>query len=761
MRKSLFVFIVGLILYPATVLAQNTPPVAEAGPDVSVFVDEPAGLQGNAYDPNGNAIVSWEWSVVSSPIGSSPVLFYSDRPAAVLVGDLAGDYVVQLVVSDGMDFSQPDTATVSVRELLPPVALVTADVTSGAAPLVVQFDGSQSYDPQGGELYFMWDFGDSTPVSDEVSPAHEYIIPGDYVASLTVLDDLGQTDIETILISVTVPQQEEIEYSIVTIDNPNPRPGAAFGAGVAGSDDLNGDGVPDLLVSAPNSPGPQVFAFSGKDTTLILTIDDPSAQTWNLFGECLTSVDDINGDGIPDILTGSQGQDVGGNNSQGQAYIFSGADGALLRTIDHPEPQPNACFGWGLCSIEDVDGDTQGDYVIPACGHLNQGKVYLFSGSSGVLIRSFEVPYSRFFGEWTADIGDISGDSVSDLLIGDRDINQAFVFSPIDGTLLLTIDNPNPQSNGQFGFRLDGSGDVNSDGIPDVLVGATGHIVNGYRTGQAFVLSGFDGSHLLTLDNPNPQAGDNFGWSVAGISDVNIDGVPDMLVSAPGQTVGGNSHQGQAYLFSGSDGSLLKILDNPNPQPNAGFGEMVADVGDLNGDGISDLLIGAYMQNVGGNQVQGQAFLYLSMGTAAQTIQITTDEIQAVIEENQGLPLAEAMEDALADVEEAQEALEEIPPYNHAAVQNIEAAVGELENAVDDGVLDPEEGNQLMAQLAQAARLLAVDAIDKAIAGSGDPERIAEAQQFLAEGDALSESGAFTAAVIGRSREGNRINGSI
>jgi hypothetical protein len=497
-------------------------------------------------------------------------------------------------------------------------------------------------------------------------------------------------------------QAQEVEYSVVVIDNPNPRPRAFFGAGVAGSDDINSDGVPDLLVAAVCSPDPgQVFVFSGKDFTLLLTIDSPSAQTRTLFGECLTSVDDINGDEIPDILIGDQSVDVEGNENQGQAYIFSGADGILLRTIDVPNPGPRAWFGWGLCRIGDIDGDTIGDYVIPACGQYgdfsNRGKVFLFSGLSGGLIRTIEIPDSESFGEWTADLGDINGDGISDLLIGDRfwDAGRAFIFSGADGNLLLTLDNPNPQSGDEFGFRLDGAGDVNGDGIPDMIVGATNQEVEGYRAGQAFVLSGFDGSLLLTLDNPNPQDGGSFGWSVAGVGDVDIDGVPDMLVSAPYQNVGDNRAQGRAFLFSGGDGSLLKTLNTPNPQPWACFGEMVAGVGDLNDDGMPDLLIGAYEQNVGGNQYQGQAFLFLSIVTPEQaTLQLIND-VERLVDEGKLLP--DKSGGLIGKLEEALKALDKARPNIRVACNKLSDFIDQVNSCIQSGAIpDPADGQALI-----------------------------------------------------------------
>lgn len=112
---------------------------------------------------------------------------------------------------------------------------------------------------------------------------------------------------------------------------------------------------------------------------------------------------------------------------------------------------------------------------------------------------------------------------------------------------------------------------------------------------------------IITLDNPNPQAGAFFGISVAGVGDVNGDNVPDILVGAEFQDVGGNADQGQAFVFSGADGSLLLTLNDPTPQAGARFGaeDAVAGVGDVNGDNVPDILIGANEQDVGGNVNQG------------------------------------------------------------------------------------------------------------------------------------------------------------
>jgi len=166
-------------------------------------------------------------------------------------------------------------------------------------------------------------------------------------------------------------------------------------------------------------------------------------------------------------------------------------------------------------------------------------------------------------------------------------------------------------------------GDVNGDGRSDFLIGAAHQQIDRNTwQGQAYVFSGKDGGLLFTLDNPIPQPNARFGWSVAGVGDVNGDGIPDLLVGAPSQKVLDNPEQGQAYVFSGKDGSLLAALKAPEPQARSEFGLAVAAVGDTNRDGLPELLIGAPFQDVKYQTKQGQAYLFWSNDTKPPTVKI-------------------------------------------------------------------------------------------------------------------------------------------
>lgn len=301
---------------------------------------------------------------------------------------------------------------------------------------------------------------------------------------------------------------------------------------------------------------------------MLRVFDNPTPQANSNFGNSLADVGDIDGDQVHDILISARFQDVGGLRQQGQAFVFSGADGRVLLTLDHPAPQAYSSFGRSVAKAGDINQDGVGDFLVGA------------------------------------NLQDVDGNA---------DQGQTFVFSGIDGSLLMTLNNPLAQAGAEFGNSVAYLGSVNGDAVPDLLVGARFQDVNGNsHQGQAFVFNGANGSLILTLNNPSPQPDSVFGSAASVLGDINGDGVGDILIGAMRQTVNGQISQGQAFIFSGADGSLLNTLDNPAAQSNAVFGVAVAGLEDVNGDGLSDLVIAANEQDVNGNTAQGQASLFLS-----------------------------------------------------------------------------------------------------------------------------------------------------
>src|SRR3990172_3652838 len=338
-------------------------------------------------------------------------------------------------------------------------------------------------------------------------------------------------------------------------------------------------------------------------------IDLPAPQAGALFGNSV-AVGSMDGDGIADVVVGAYAEDVGGNANQGRAYAFSGADRSLLLTLDTPDPQAGAWFG-NEVAIGRVDGDGTRDIVVSALGedvggNTDQGRAYVFSGADGRLLFTLDSPNPQpgaFFGASVA-VGNVNNDGYDDIAVGayledvagKKGQGRADVFSGLDGSLLLTLTAPNPDAHG-FGTAV-AIGDVNGDFQGDVAVGSPDDEVAGnLNQGRVYVFSGAGGSLLYPLKAPTPRVGASFGNAVdIGILGSDGNGV---VVGAPREDVDGTQNQRRAYVFSGSNGSLLYPLTALRPQAHAYFGNSVA-VLDLPGYGMA--AVGAYAEDVAGRQ---------------------------------------------------------------------------------------------------------------------------------------------------------------
>jgi len=190
---------------PAVGWAQNHPPVANAGPDRNAYTGQTITLLGSATDPDGDAISTWTWEIDQVPIGGAWTLAPIDSRFPEFTGYLAGNYVVLLMVADEHGLgSVPDFVTIRIRDNLPPIAVATADRTTIRVGETVCFDGSQSSDPEGGPLRYIWDFADGSPyLFDVVAPCHVYESVGTFDTLMQVIDERNATDIDIVEITVT------------------------------------------------------------------------------------------------------------------------------------------------------------------------------------------------------------------------------------------------------------------------------------------------------------------------------------------------------------------------------------------------------------------------------------------------------------------------------------------------------------------------------------------------------------------------------
>ncbi len=388
-------------------------------------------------------------------------------------------------------------------------------------------------------------------------------------------------------------------------------PADVFGWSVSGAGDVNGDGVPDMIVGAyepfPPLTGPgYARVFSGADGSIIHDLTGDEAGGW--FGVSVSGYADFDGDGFDDLLIGSPARDTVGVDS-GSAFLISGDDGCVLLRLDGDDA--GDLFGRAVADAGDVNGDGVPDFVVGAPNDddngENAGSVSVYSGIGGVLLYRFDGDAAGdTFGFSVSGAGDVNCDGYADIVVGAYQKHSgsgyARVFSGMDGTTLFT--KTGTEFEDEFAYSVSDAGDVNNDGYDDIIIGARSADPEdtGFGAGTASVFLGPDGALLYVFSG---HSDDMLGTSVTGLGDIDGDGYDEFAYGRRHDNL--FIHTGSVDVHSGRTGGLLFEIHG-DAEDNF-FGSAVSDVGDVNLDGVPDLLVGAFREDSNGNAA-GRAALF-------------------------------------------------------------------------------------------------------------------------------------------------------
>jgi hypothetical protein len=366
-------------------------------------------------------------------------------------------------------------------------------------------------------------------------------------------------------------------------------PGDRFGSAVCAAGDVDGDGFGDLAVGAPyhdsGAPdGGRVVVISGRTRQTIRSWIGSVAN--GRFGAALAACGDLDGDGAADLAVGAPGL-FGGPN--GHVQVVSGATGAVLRSW---AGAPG--FGSAVAAGADASGDGVADLLV---GSPLASEAWLLDGATGATLRQ-HVYGGLAFGTAVAFVGDVTADGRSEYAATNPDTwGEVLVFRADTGALLWS------RAGGfgdELGHALAAVEDLTGDGSPDLLAGARdeGSLGSDGR-GYVMVLDGASGAIVDTVHGANPN--DHLGSALVSAGDADGDGLGDFFA---GQVLAGLGHEVQ--LRRGSDRAVIAAV--PPAAPGVAWGRSLA-FGDVTGDGLADLAIGAPLRDAAGTD-SGSVFVY-------------------------------------------------------------------------------------------------------------------------------------------------------
>jgi len=420
--------------------------------------------------------------------------------------------------------------------------------------------------------------------------------------------------------------------------------GGSGGSAVSSAGDLDGDGLADVLVGAPfdssqSEDGGRAYVVLGGATGTVSSPDGSIAHTEGLreLGMAVAIVPDMDGDGFDDVLLGAPARSH--EDDAGAAYLFLGPASGGLDQDDHhvlvSGELPGDELGGAVAGLGDVDGDGHNDLLVGAPERDDDGPTggaYLLLGpvsgsvSVGSAVAFHGIGSDSALGAAVAAVGDTDGDGLMDMVVGAP--RDAVTDEPYGAAYLVlgaatvsggTIDSVadvrfgGTSLSADLGSSAAGAGDVDGDGHADIILGSPSASGDSEGSGRAYVfLGGVSGNQddadaLLIVEGDAAQQGT--GTAVGSAGDVDGDGLDEVIVGAP-------SVAGAVYMVMGGVSGTMSVGDaslmSSGVATDDGAGAALSGGTDVSGDGVPDVLVGAPGADGGGSDA-GAAYL-LSVG---------------------------------------------------------------------------------------------------------------------------------------------------
>jgi hypothetical protein len=311
---------------------------------------------------------------------------------------------------------------------------------------------------------------------------------------------------------------------------------SGLGTDVAGTSDLSGDGVADILAAESGV----VRILSGADCSLVRSCTPPPGSTASYFGRWVAALPDLSGDGVADFIA----------LSTGNPMVLSGADCSLVFQLEYPHASGPFAGSFPL-GVPDLTADGVPDIVVAS---------RIFSGADGMWQRNLvESRSEQRVGDDLSEIGDITADGITDFVAiathldaEGRNVGAVAFVSGRDGEVIRTCPNPYPQWRAEFGTAPVSMGDLDGDGFPEVAASAPWHDLPDllFDAGAVHVISSADCRTKWTIHDPEPRESDQFGVATLAPGDLDGNGFNDLVIGSPRDDAFDESNTGSMTVVS-------------------------------------------------------------------------------------------------------------------------------------------------------------------------------------------------------------------